>query len=499
MATTRVTTFASLVEGYQHTDPKLYQILQGFVQALGEVQAELNPIVKQITDTAGTIAAPSTAPTFISYEILNKRILRIYWSGATNAASYEIRKGTTGWDAATFITGTNQLEVRLDPLLVGSHTYLVRSKNGLGIYSDTYATIVVDIPAIGTQNITAQVIDNNVLLRFSKPVSTWEIDHYDIYRNNLLVGEISSEFFVWFESTGGTFTYGVESVDLAGNRGPRASCSANVNQPPDFELIDSRFSLLSGTKINALVFGEPILGWDYTDTQGWPTSTTWAWISDNTGKLLVCINTTELYNAHFTSHSWNSPNDQVVAGYPVYIQPGALTAQYQEVIDYGAVFNNIILNLSWLLQQVGTAGLVQVAPTIEFSTDNATWTAPVNGASAYGVSFRYARITFNFTATQDKALAIFSNLAILLDVKYEMDSGFVNALSADSGGTVVTFNKTFKDIDSITVTPTKQPEPLMAIYDFVDVPNPVSFKVLVFDSIGSRVTSVVSWKARGVT
>lgn len=498
MGTTRVTTFASLVEGYQHTDPKLYQILQGFVQALGEVQAELNPIVKQITDTAGTIAAPSKAPTFISYEILNKRVLRIYWTAGTNAASYEVRKGSA-WDTATFITGTTQLEVRLDPVLVGVHTYLVRSKNGLGIYSDDFISVTVNIPAIGPSSITAQVIDNNVLLRFSEPTSTWEISYYDVYRNNLLVGSVTSEFFVWFESTGGTFTYAIEAVDIAGNRGPRASCSANVNQPPDFELIDSRFSLLSGLKVNALPYGEPILGWDYTDTQGWATDATWKWFAANTGKLLVCVLDGEIYQAHFTSHGWDQPSDQVGAGYPIYIQPGALTAKYQEVLDYGGVFNGVIMNLSWLLQQISSVGLITVVSHIEFSLDNVTWTPPVQGPSAFGASFRYARITFDFTATRDTALAVFSNLAILLDVKFQLDSGFVNALSTDVGGTQVLFNKVFKDIDSITVTPTKQPEPLMAIYDFVDVPNPVSFKVMVFDSIGSRVTAVVSWKARGIT
>jgi hypothetical protein len=296
MATvTRVTTFASLVEGYQHTDPKLYQILQGFVQAMGEMQAELSPVVKQVIDTQGTLAAPATAPTFVSYEILNKRILRIYWSGATNAASYEVRRGAF-WDNATFVTATNQLEVRLDPIPVGTYTYLVRSRNGLGIYSESYSSVNVTIPPIGSSSISAQVIDNNVLLRYTEPSSTWEINYYDIYRNNVLIGSVSSEFFVWFETVAGTFIYAIEAVDIAGNRGPRASVSVDVSAPPDFELLDARMSLLAGTRVNALIVGEPELGWDYTDTGGWQT-TDLVWFASNTGKLMVCVDSAKTWSA----------------------------------------------------------------------------------------------------------------------------------------------------------------------------------------------------------
>jgi len=40
--------------------------------------------------------------------------------------------------------------------------------------------------------------------------------------------------------------------------------------------------------------------------------------------------------------------------------------------------------------------------------------------------------------------------------------------------------------------------PLTAIYDFVDTPYPTSFKVLVFNSAGTRVSATVSWTVRGV-
>ena len=496
MPTQRITTFASLVEGYQHTDPKLYQILQAFVQTIGELQAEVDPIVKKLIEGPGTIAAIPTSPTTINYEFLDQRILRIYWSGATNAALYEVRKGTE-WSTATFVTSTNQQEVRLDPILVGSHTYLVRARNGIGVYAETWASIVVVVPPIGSISITAQIIDNNVLLRYSEPDSTWQIDYYDVFRNNTLLGHIDSNFFVWFENLAGTNVYAVEAVDIAGNRSARASVTAVVNQPPDFELQDVRISLLAGTRVNALIWGQPALGWDYTDTQGWQT-TDYVWFASNTGKLLVCVDLDDTWTTHFTEDSWDQPSDQVSAGYPVYLSPMALSAMYQETIDYGGVFNNVILNLSWVLDQLSTLGTVTVQPQIEFSLDGLIWTAPASSASAFAESFRYARIRFDFTSDNEKALAIFSNLVILLDVKRDIDSGFVTALAADEGGTQVLFNKVFKDVDSITLGPTKQIEPMTAVYDFIDVPNPLGFKVFVFDSTGNRVTAVCSWKARGI-
>lgn len=89
------------------------------------------------------------------------------------------------------------------------------------------------------------------------------------------------------------------------------------------------------------------------------------------------------------------------------------------------------------------------------------------------------------------------NFRARLDVKLEIDSGNIEADEDDVSGTFVAFNKPFKDINSITVSALSITE-LVAIYDFVDVPNPTGFYVYVFNTSGVRVTATVSWKARGV-
>ena len=50
--------------------------------------------------------------------------------------------------------------------------------------------------------------------------------------------------------------------------------------------------------------------------------------------------------------------------------------------------------------------------------------------------------------------------------------------------------------EAINVTPSGTTARI-AIYDFVDAPNPTSFKVLLFDTSGNRVSGDFSWQARG--
>ena len=70
----------------------------------------------------------------------------------------------------------------------------------------------------------------------------------------------------------------------------------------------------------------------------------------------------------------------------------------------------------------------------------------------------------------------------------------------DHGGTAVAFDSEFVDVQSITVT-ANGTTPRIAIYDFVDAPNPKAFKVLLYATNGTRVGDTTginfSWTARG--
>ena len=101
-----------------------------------------------------------------------------------------------------------------------------------------------------------------------------------------------------------------------------------------------------------------------------------------------------------------------------------------------------------------------------------------------------------FTATGGDDLVEVRGLNIKLSGKLKTDSGAGSAVSTDSGGTTVLFTTGFIDVQAIVVTPAGTAA-RYAIYDFADVPNPTSFKVLLFDSAGNRVSGDFSWTARG--
>jgi hypothetical protein len=488
-----------LIEGYQQIDPRLYDILSRLSINIEDINAILNPIQEIIYTPLPPEGIPDT-PLNFTYATTTRNLI-LEWDAAQRAQFYELRVGSN-WDTAQFVTRTISFEVRLDPIQVGITRYLLKSINASGIYSENAAYVDVEIHPIGSITLNGRVIDNNVLLNWSTPDSVWEIDFYSIVKFGNVIGLQRGTFVAAFENAAGTFTYSVFPTDIAGNVGPSTSVTLVVSQPPDFELLDFRKSILAGLKVNAAIYGSPIIGWVNDEFVGWDANLiagqNWTWISSNTGKILVCVNDAILYNAHFTSKGWNSIQDQVSGGYPVYIQPSTLTGKYQEIVDYGLVMNSTLFNMNYTIEQQTAAGTVTEIPGVESSLDRITWTPIVHAKSVFLQSFRYVRITIDFTQDNDKALAVFYNLTYSLDIKHELDSGNIIALASDVNGTVVNFNKHFKDVDSITLSATKSTEPLTLIYDFQDIPNPVSFKIFVFNSIGTRVDAQVSWKARGV-
>lgn len=212
--------------------------------------------------------------------------------------------------------------------------------------------------------------------------------------------------------------------------------------------------------------------------------------------LIACVSSTETWDTHFSSRGWTTIQNQIDAGYPIYAQPSQLTGQYQEVFDFGSIISNIIIVINW--NTTALVGSVSTSTsTLETSTDNITWSAPVVGSSVFAASVRYVRLTMNFVGATDKSLAIYYHLVALLNVHREQDGGQANVFAADVGGTVVSFNKTFKAIDAIVLTPINTVEQT-AIYNFAFPVNPTTFKILLYNLAGTRIDGTVTWVARGI-
>jgi hypothetical protein len=335
-------------------------------------------------------------------------------------------------------------------------------------------TGVVSAPTAPTP--TVQVIDNNVLLRWSNGISTLPIIRTEIRKGILFTSaevlqSIDGTFATYFESQGSVYTYWLVHVDSAGNYGTPVSITATVAAPPDFVLFAEFNADLSAGTLNNAVFSE--------------------------GSVIFGVNTTQTWTTHFTGNSWDQPQDQVTAGYPVYIQPTgfALDSYYQQDFDIGTVVGSCVVTVTPTIQVVaGNPGhridiFVKALP-------GDPWTTYSNANKVYVSNVRYIRI--KITANDDSADDVLrlTGLHVSTGLKLQDDAGSGVASSADVTGTPVVFNKDFIDIVSIVVTPLSTTA-RFAVYDFADVPDPTGFSVYLFDINGNRVSGNFSWTARG--
>jgi len=401
--------------------------------------------------------------------------LMLTWApvkGTLETAYYEVRRGST-FSSATSLGKVNSTNYGLTVNWGGAQTFWVVAYDvNDTIGTEANSTVTVTAPTQPT--ITQQVIDNNVLLRWNDCTQTLPIDSYELRKGSTwataaVIGTKKGLFTSTFETQSSTYTYWLAGIDSAGNYGTPGSVTAQVNQPPDYVLKLNQNSTFSGTKTN---------------------------IVTDVGGQLATVNTSETWQSHFTSRSWTTPQDQINAGYPIYALPSQTTGSYEESFDFGAVVQGSKLTAT--LTSTNVTGSTTVTPTLsvrKLSTD--AWTNYAGLSEVYATQFQYFKVKYDFASAGGDDLLLLTGLNVRLDSKIKNDSGTGTANSADSGGTVVSFNTTFVDIDAISVTPLTTTA-VIAVYDFTDVPNPTSFKVLLFNTSGTRVSGGFSWSARGV-
>jgi predicted phage tail protein len=424
--------------------------------------------------------APAVLPAVNPSSAFAGEQVRLSWTAVPNNATrlevayYQIRRCDTGvsFAAATIIAETKSTVYAFKVNWLGTQRFWVAAYDSMGnAGTPTFTEVVISKPAAPT--ITQQVIDNNVLLRWNDVTQSLPIIYYEVRRGAVWasatsVGTKQGLFTTIFETVSGNFTYWIAGIDSAGNIGTESSVNAIVSQPPDYVLRADINSTFSGTGTNVI---------------------------SNAGGLLATVDTTETWQTHFTSRSWTTPQDQINAGYSIYALPSTTTGSYVEEIDYGAVLAGTRVTSTLTHQSV--IGSVTITPTISVrQTSGSAWIDYANVESVYATSFRYVKVTYDFTSSGNDDLLQISALNIRLDVKIISDLGNGTANAGDTGGTTVNFNIAFADIESIIVTPSGTAAHI-AVYDFVDAPNPTSFKVLLFDTSGNRVTGAFSWQARG--
>jgi hypothetical protein len=461
---------SSLIQKTRAVDPA---IADSFIFIANELR-RLSSLVDPAPDVVSKVSAPKPTPppdvTSGTYT-LNSRSVTITWEAPTvDIILYEVRVGSN-WDTANRLVVTGTLSITVDPLPTGTTTYLIKALSALGIYSvDTFQIDVV-VPIMGIFTITPSVINNFIALDWDNPSSTFDIDHYVITKDTVEISaNVKSSFYSHQESAAGRYTYGVTAYDIYGNHTDEITVTVDVAAPTDFDIQDSQTSGFAGTIVNGKV-------------------------DVGLSALIVCTDLTTTYQQHFVNNGWATPQAQVTAGYERWLEPMLTTASYEEVFDFGTIYQNVIVNLSWLFQTI--SGSFTFGLLTKVSDDNVTYTAGDTSSSFFVTSARYVKVKFTFTGANAASILAFSNFICTLNVKREVDGGNVSVFAADAAGTVVSFNKLFKFVESITVTPLDT-NIRNWVYDFAGGTNPTSFKVKLWNAAGVRVNGTISWKARGV-
>ena len=445
------------------------------VTAIG-VFGAASPSATSATINALGKTAPPDDVTGLSYTIDGTIGVSLSWANNTDLDLdlYEVRIGAS-WASGTLVTRQKASALKLGQINGAAQTFWVKAIDTTGNYSVSAASVTTVITVPSAPTISVQVVDNNVLLRWVTPAtSSLNIDLYEIRRGSTwaggtVVGKGAGTFATIFETAAGSYTYWIAAIDIAGNYGTPASVATTVSSPPDYLLLTDFLSTYSGTKTNAFISG---------------------------GSLYMAMDTSETWQSHFTARGWTTPQDQITAGYANFIQPTLTTASYEEVIDYGSTITSAKVTLSGNYTVV--TGAATLTPKISVSNTSGTgpWTDFAGVSTAFATLFRWVKVRFDLVSSGGDDIVRFDGINIKLDVKQKSDMGSTTAVSTDVGGTTVNFSASFTSVASITVTP-KGTTARIAIYDFAGGVNPTNFKVLLFDTAGTRVTGDVSWAARG--
>ena len=454
------------------TNPTLFRALQLLVDDVYKINNEvfpINPPTRGGQTGPGAILPAVENFTGTAYP----DNLRLDWDALTGAFRYQIKMGTD-WDTAKPVVITSADVANEDPiylnLIYGTYNFLLRPMNLNGSLGDEAVATLI-IPQIGPPNLDLEVIINSVMLRWTEPASAWRIAYYIIYRNGIEIGTITGTFKLLQEQSGGDYTYEVAAVDIVGNIGTKSPAKvASLHDPSEFQFVDSRDAHYNGTFV-------------HTDD---------VVISGITG----IIGPVQIYTwqQHYTANGFVSPQDQVNKGYPIYYQPSYIgQGTYEEVFDFNAILKNLTVIPDYNKLQL--SGTTDVSTTISYSDDNITYSTPVVGLSVLAPSFRYIKVKWTLTNVDDLAAIFLSGLKVILNVTLVLDSGSAVCHKADPIGTLITYNKTFTGINSVTATSSTSMQPLYAVCNAVTKDN---FRCLVFDSSGNRADAPVNWKARGV-
>lgn len=463
-----------------------------------------------------SIAAPSAPSGTLSFSGENVVLDWTESSGDFAIADYTVSYGAT-YAGSTEIVRTKATAYTVKGDWSGSRNFWVVAYDIVGNASDPLQLIATIVVPPAVSSLIADVIDNNVLLKWTASAGgSLAVDYYKVmrgatYGGATYIGAVKGTFAPIFETSGGDFVYWIVPVDSAGNLGTEKAVAAAVLSPPDFDILLSQ-SLTGGTATN--------------------------FYKDADGTLYGAVDILETWETHFTSRGYTCPQDQIDAGFPYYLEPSLSYGEWYKDVDLGTTLDGCVVRLN--AAPINIVGAPDLVPYIWTSADGVNWLKNDDVWSAYATSFRYVRAGYRIgTGATGSATRRRSTIGILglvlpdpdndisaedrralsgvysgemsgpgdgvvridssqlrLDVKIISDRGA--GTSSASAPTTVTFNTTFRDVRMIQVSANSTTEK-KPVYDFNGATlNPTSFDVYIFDSGGNQVACDFSWSAEGI-
>lgn len=392
--------------------------------------------------------------------------------------------------------------VSIPAVIVGTHTFTVTAVNASGTEGEPRTGTFTSVapPSIVFEDCSP--VDNNVMIRYTVDTNKvfWPIKEYHVFDVEYLpngkpvtaiIGHSDTQFFADIKMQGGTYTYGIVTVDIAGNESDMVTRTVTVNQPPNFVLYTDKDSTFNGIKTNMLLDGAggmygPIA---YDDT--WATNVT------RVASILAKTDNTV---------TWD---DKVQNNMPFFFSPEGgsnLVGSYQEIVDVGTLVPSSAITVTVTSNTL--SGEPTMTQLIETSEDMVTWSVVDTTGKALSKNFQYVRITLSWTGGIVYVTDIHFQMAssemndagnvIFTDEDYLVDDKPIDSTDDEPIGKLVKFNKPFVDIIAFTGLTVRGSGQKSAYVIFKDTPNPTWFRVFILDKDGNRAPGQVDWSVKGV-
>lgn len=418
-----------------------------------------------------------TAPPSPSHTIVGPDC-QLSWleaSGDFAIQEYEVRYGAS-FGAGQLVATSRTLNLTIPVNWGSTRTFWIAARDVAGNLGTATSRAVTITNPSSVMDFGASVVDNNVLLDWTEPsVTTLPVQKYDVYKGDdfgsaVLLGTVFGTFHTYVENGGGTFTYWLVTIDTAGNRSSEVSTTAVVTAPNDFFIRDDTYPLMAdATSSNVVVINsDPLV-------------------------IRACVDGSETWGDWWDNNSWTTWQDAIDDS-PEYLQPTETTGYIQFQLDYGVLLSPSFVDFSWVALNID-AGVV-ITPKISASDDGSSWTDYAGVSQAFTDAFQYVRCRLDFSAVSNLDLVEISQMRIRVSLRLSEETGSITCNSGDSGGTTVTLTLDWLDVSEIG-TQVQGTTAAFSVVDFTDIPNPTSFKILVFDTDGNRVTRDVFYRVKG--